>query len=853
MFMLGGMEVLIITMFYAGLGLPLGVPPAEPDPLMQRIAPDECIYYTTWAGMAKPDPQSGNPTEALMAEEEVQQFVQHLDKALTEGFPRLARPSGGAEALLAENASLWAKTLITHSTAIYVSKFEVKQGGPPDIAAGAIINTGDDTAKIRDGLLELQKQAGDDLEVNEVEIAGATFYRFQPDPSAPEITWGVRGKYLLLGVGEGTVEAMFANARTAPPKWLTQLQEELPVERTSTVTYANMNELVKQSLNGLQGNDQEQAKEWLAALGLNNVTSYVSVTGLDEDGFVNRTVMNIEGESRGIFALADAKPLTADDLQTIPADSTIAFGLRLDGQKVLEKVQETVREADPDMARQMDEGLDEINEMLGLDLRGELLASLGDNWCIYNSADEGGLLFSGLTATVDLRDPAKARKVHAQLMALAEAGLKPPEGEEFGYYAPPQLKTIELQGRTIHFLSVVDTEFPFAPAWCLTDKHLIVSLFPQNIQAMLVRGEDFKSVATIPEVTKALAAEPGPLSVTYVDTKTLFEMVYPIAQIAATALLNNLAEEGIEIDASILPRSETISRHLRPSITSITRSEAGIEFTARQSLPGGSMGSTAPIAVAALLPAIQSARTAARRMQSMNNLKQIALAMHNHHAAMRRLPAAAMKTEDGKPGLSWRVKILPYIEGGGLYDEFRHDEPWDSEHNKALIARIPAVYRSPASAAPEGYTTYLGVAGEDGLFSGEEGARFAEIRDGLSNTLMVVEVNDRAAVPWTKPADFDPDEGMKPTEKLSGVWPGVFQAAMGDGSVHAISTSLAPAKLKALFTKAGGEVVDWHDLDGHDHHHHEGDAAVPDAFEEEPEAFERLDDLEFEPEAEAVP
>ena len=91
---------------------------------------------------------------------------------------------------------------------------------------------------------------------------------------------------------------------------------------------------------------------------------------------------------------------------------------------------------------------------------------------------------------------------------------------------------------------------------------------------------------------------------------------------------------------------------------------------------------------------------------------------------------------------------------------------------------------------------------------------FAEIRDGMSSTMMVVEVNDRAAVPWTKPVDFDPADAMKPTEKLEGVWPNVFLGAMGDGSVQAISIKVDPATLKAIFTKSGGEAIDHDALHG---------------------------------------
>ena len=100
-------------------------------------------------------------------------------------------------------------------------------------------------------------------------------------------------------------------------------------------------------------------------------------------------------------------------------------------------------------------------------------------------------------------------------------------------------------------------------------------------------------------------------------------------------------------------------------------------------------------------------------MNSMNNLKQIALALHNYHAAMGSFPATASMSKDGKPLLSWRVHILPYLEQDNLFKQFKLDEPWDSEHNKALIAKMPDIYRSPAQKVGDGKTTYLAPMGKN--------------------------------------------------------------------------------------------------------------------------------------------
>ena len=149
--------------------------------------------------------------------------------------------------------------------------------------------------------------------------------------------------------------------------------------------------------------------------------------------------------------------------------------------------------------------------------------------------------------------------------------------------------------------------------------------------------------------------------------------------------------------------------------------------------------------------------------------------------------------------MSWRVHILPYLEQQALYNEFHLDEPWDSEHNKKLIAKMPAVYAEPTSrfAQTEGRTNYLGVKGKKSVFRDkEQGMSLREITDGTSNTLMVLQVNDQRATPWTKPDDWEPD-AKKILDGLRGsLHPGIFLAPFAMGrSVHLANLSI-PVFLK---------------------------------------------------------
>jgi len=206
-------------------------------------------------------------------------------------------------------------------------------------------------------------------------------------------------------------------------------------------------------------------------------------------------------------------------------------------------------------------------------------------------------------------------------------------------------------------------------------------------------------------------------------------------------------------------------------------------------------------------PLMRMAMPVPREARNQNNLKQIGLALHNYHDTYRGFPDPAIRDAEGKPLLSWRVAILPFVEQAELYNQFRLDEPWDSEHNLALVEKMPPVYKHPSSEAPAGQTVYQAIVGEEiGLMlEGQTG--FRNITDGTSNTIAAVEVEDEFAVPWTKPEDvaIDPND---PWPALGGHNTEGVNVLFFDGSVRLIPYWLEPDKLWHLLTRGGGEVVE---------------------------------------------
>lgn len=210
-----------------------------------------------------------------------------------------------------------------------------------------------------------------------------------------------------------------------------------------------------------------------------------------------------------------------------------------------------------------------------------------------------------------------------------------------------------------------------------------------------------------------------------------------------------------------------------------------------------------------------------REKVSSLNLKLIALALHNYHDTHGALPANTYAA-DGTPLLSWRVHLLPYMEADTLYRQFHLDEPWDSPHNYALLKYLPQYYatstqRNGRSAV--GPKTYYRAFATPGAVmapaadrpgrdrprrEGEaDGVMFADITDGLSKTVFVIEAGE--AVEWTKPDDLAWDVGLPLPAFGADRGTRTFLAMFGDGSVTPVKKTITADQLKAAVSCAGGE------------------------------------------------
>lgn len=224
-----------------------------------------------------------------------------------------------------------------------------------------------------------------------------------------------------------------------------------------------------------------------------------------------------------------------------------------------------------------------------------------------------------------------------------------------------------------------------------------------------------------------------------------------------------------------------------------------------------------------LLPAVSQVREAARSTQCLNNIRQLTLAIHNYESSHSKFPSAKKRQADGSPPYSWRVEILPYVEEQALFDQYDFNEPWDGPNNIKLIDQIPYVFVCPSHHNNQGLTPYKVVADKGTAFEPGKPMGFAEVQDGTSNTLCVIE-DFQNPVPWTKPTDLTVEQAIKalvpqPPHNVAHLRHDGFattylgsNVSLLDGSCHRVGPTIAPETVRGICLCDDGKFCDLNSL-----------------------------------------
>jgi prepilin-type processing-associated H-X9-DG protein len=203
----------------------------------------------------------------------------------------------------------------------------------------------------------------------------------------------------------------------------------------------------------------------------------------------------------------------------------------------------------------------------------------------------------------------------------------------------------------------------------------------------------------------------------------------------------------------------------------------------------------------------------------LKHLKEIGFGLLAYEKQNQSLPPLCTIDSDGKPLVSWRTALLPFVERTDLYSQYQLNEPWDSLHNHPLSQIQLQLFQCPADYAPNGssnYTNYVAVIGPGTAWQPGKAIKLSDIKDKLSETILLVEMKN-SGIAWSEPRDLDLNNlppGLTPQNLLKSLsyHAGGFNALFADGTVRFVRGDILWSEFMAMLTIAGGETInqdDW--------------------------------------------
>jgi len=344
-------------------------------------------------------------------------------------------------------------------------------------------------------------------------------------------------------------------------------------------------------------------------------------------------------------------------------------------------------------------------------------------------------------------------------------------------------------------LSQLNTSAELSMAFALNDQ-------AELIERVTQLGEGIPGLGMVQQISGialhlSVTAKPGSKMADIITTTADEDAAKQISDFLSPLLDNGkvLAKEQMTAFSAIADdNSKAALRLAEQLVESVAITQAGTQVTLTVAVPQG-FDKLAEI----LKPTIEQASAQARLQEKKNNLKSMGIAFHNFHDANLRFPGAGKPAE----GLSWRVHLLPYLDQFELYQKFKLDEPWDSENNKPLIAKMPDIFKVDG-VEEAGKTSIHVMTGPGAPFANDATPKITDFTDGTSNVILFLVAGSDKAEVWTKPGglDFNPEDPLKALGKISGE---TFSTILADGAYRAISTKIAADQLRRLLQSSDGE------------------------------------------------
>ena len=582
---------------------------APAQPLADRI-PGDAIVYVGWAGADTLGP--GYDASHLKAMVDASEARRVIDEVIPAIIDRIAEkePDAREAAALARDmvAPMW-----RHATALYVGPVDMAEGRPPTPRIAVLCAAGKDSAALERRWNELVEKAGQNA----------------PVPMSVRSSDGV--VVLLIGKvsdmetldGKGNDNALSESKNFA----VAMSGQKSPV----LAAYVDAEAVVKLVDDAVaKGNDEEAKKNWPGVrdtLGLRGLKRLSFTQGFDGKDWGTHAFIEAPAPRSGLLAGLDAQPISDAALRVIPASATVAGVGRLDLARLFDGLRDAVNKLDPNGGREMEDGIGQLNEMLGMDVRQDLLGSLGDEWAYYIAPEVTGRGPLGVVVVNRLKDANKAQAASDKLKEVANtviAGQADPDVQI-------QFKQAKMSGVTVHYLAI-----PFVtPSWVIQDGNVYAGLYPQLVaEAAGHVSKKGKSILDNPRfvaMRKRLGGEKA-VSLQFYDLPTSAPTNYQVWLLVSS--LGKFGDVlGVDTPIGLLPPLGTLMQHLSPAGSVSWVDDRGWHLRGVSPFPGSTVLAsdtggfmdvqTNALLISIMLPSLNRAREQANRIKSASNLRQI--------------------------------------------------------------------------------------------------------------------------------------------------------------------------------------------------------------------------------------
>jgi len=284
----------------------------------------------------------------------------------------------------------------------------------------------------------------------------------------------------------------------------------------------------------------------------------------------------VPGEKKGLMKLFYSDPGNGMELlDRVPRNAFYAAAGRADVEKMYAEALQLVGDIDPNVLEQVMGGIYQAEEFIGLRIREDLLAPLGNQMAAYAAMPGNGGLIPDLVMMVKLDQPEKFEQT---LVHMVNRGKEMMAGDR---RLTMELRNLDYAGAKIHYIHVSEKwgdPVAVTPSYVRNGDLAYFSLYPQVLKDLAARKFAGPSIKENPDFARALKGLPADMaSVEYMDfgavVRILYGTIVPVAQLAAK-------RADIPVDMALLPRTETVAKHFFGGIWGVKLEEDGIAFHA---------------------------------------------------------------------------------------------------------------------------------------------------------------------------------------------------------------------------------------------------------------------------------